>query len=90
MGSSGRLDAERATLELRASSKEGPSAPTLPRLLGLACAEAGRPREARAWLELAIARDPLDVEAQRALHRLSVEATPGDVRDRPSGFSPGL
>jgi tetratricopeptide (TPR) repeat protein len=65
-----RHDALGALL-LRASSKEGPNDPTLPRRLGLACIAAGRPREARAWLELAIARDPLDGEAQRALYRLA-------------------
>ncbi len=40
------------------------------RQLGEACASEGREDEARAWLALALARDPLDAEAQRALFRL--------------------
>ena len=38
--------------------------------LGAACAELGRTAEARAWYDLAISRDPSDVEAQQALDRL--------------------
>jgi tetratricopeptide (TPR) repeat protein len=37
--------------------------------LGKAYAEIGRLPEARAWLKLAIQRDPLDAEAQRTLHQ---------------------
>ena len=40
------------------------------RKLGEACASDGRQDEARAWLALALAHDPLDAEAQRALFRL--------------------
>lgn len=38
--------------------------------LGRACEEAGLLDEAKGWFTLAISRDPLDSEAQRALHRL--------------------
>ena len=44
--------------------------PALHRQLGAACAALDRNAEARAWYELAIARDPLDTEAQQALFRL--------------------
>jgi tetratricopeptide (TPR) repeat protein len=44
-------------------------APDLGRL-GRACETAGLLDEARGWFALAIARDPLDSEAQKALHRL--------------------
>ena len=44
------------------------------RKLGEACASDGRPDEARAWLALALAHDPLDAEAQRALFRLRAGA----------------
>lgn len=45
--------------------------PTLPTRLGLACARANRVDEARAWLKLAVNRNPLDTEAQQALFRLN-------------------
>ncbi len=38
--------------------------------LGAACAAAGRDPEARGWYRLAIARDPLDIESQRALFQI--------------------
>jgi len=44
--------------------------PVLLRQLGAACAAVHRDAEARAWYALAIAADPLDSEAQRALFRL--------------------
>ena len=44
------------------------------RELGEACAADGRADEARAWLALALALDPLDPEAQRALFRLRAGA----------------
>jgi tetratricopeptide (TPR) repeat protein len=44
-------------------------APDLTRL-GRACEAAGLVDEARGWYMLAIGRDPLDAEAQQALHRL--------------------
>ncbi|WP_435009232.1 tetratricopeptide repeat protein [Tundrisphaera lichenicola] len=40
------------------------------RELGEACAAIGRLPEARAWYNLAISRDPLDIRAQQALARL--------------------
>jgi tetratricopeptide (TPR) repeat protein len=42
----------------------------LMRQLGAVCAALNRTAEARTWLKLAIARDPLDAEAQKALFRL--------------------
>jgi tetratricopeptide (TPR) repeat protein len=45
--------------------------PNLPRLLGAACAAVDRLAEAKGWYQLAIARDPLDTEAQQALFRLT-------------------
>jgi hypothetical protein len=53
-------------LVARASTSEGERDPKMPRQLGMACAAAGR-HQARAWLRLAIDRDPLDAEGQRAL-----------------------
>ena len=44
---------------------------TLLQSLGQACEAANRPREARAWYTLVIARDPLDPDAQHSLYRLS-------------------
>jgi tetratricopeptide (TPR) repeat protein len=49
--------------------------PTAWRDLGALCEAAGRLAEARAWYRLAIAKDPLDVQAQQALFRLG-RATP--------------
>ncbi len=40
--------------------------------LGRACEEAGLLDEAKGWFTLAISRDPLDQEAQRAIHRLKL------------------
>jgi hypothetical protein len=54
-------------LVARASTSEGERDPKLPHQLGMACAAAGRHQEARAWLRLAIDRDPLDAEGQRTL-----------------------
>ena len=47
-------------LVARAATTEGERDPRLPHQLGMACAAAGRYQEARAWLKLAIQRDPLD------------------------------
>jgi tetratricopeptide (TPR) repeat protein len=58
------------TLVHRAASPESRANPTLLRELGSACAALHRDAEARAWYELAIAVDPLDGEAQRALYAL--------------------
>src|SRR5262249_21648999 len=49
---------------------EGENDPRIPRQLGLACAAIGRDLEARAWLRLAVRRDPLDTESQKALYQL--------------------
>lgn len=68
-----------ASLLQRAATAAGRSDRMLPHELGDACATLGRRDEARAWYKLAIARDPLDARAQRALFRLD---------DRP-GRAPG-
>jgi tetratricopeptide (TPR) repeat protein len=57
-------------LVARAATTEGENDPHLPRQLGIACAAIGRNLEARAWLRLALRRDPLDAEGQKALYRL--------------------
>ena len=54
----------------QAATTEGERDPKLPRQLGMACAAIGRKQEARAWLRLAITRDPLDTESQRTLFDL--------------------
>jgi tetratricopeptide (TPR) repeat protein len=54
----------------RAGAKEGRNDPELSLLLGDACAALHRDAEARGWYKVAIARDPLDSRAQRALFRL--------------------
>ncbi len=63
----------------RAGAKGARDNPELPRRLGAACAALHRDAEARAWYKLAIARDPLDTEAQRALFRLNADG-PGSRR----------
>ena len=50
--------------------------------LGMACAAAGRYQEARAWLKLAIQRDPLDAEGQRTLFRAGTRAPTAAQRGR--------
>ncbi len=57
-------------LVARAATAEGEHDPKLPGQLGMGCAAVGRNQEARAWLRLAISRDPLDAESQRALFAL--------------------
>jgi hypothetical protein len=57
-------------LVARASTNEGERDPKLPHQLGMACAAAGRHQDARAWLRLAIDRDPLDAEGRRTLFGL--------------------
>ncbi|MGP0062183.1 MAG: tetratricopeptide repeat protein [Isosphaeraceae bacterium] len=54
----------------RAATTEGEQDPKLPHQLGMACAAIGRNQEARAWLRLAIGRDPLDTESQQTLFEL--------------------
>lgn len=58
------------TLLQRAASAEGRSDPRLPLQLADACAAVGRTAEARAWIQVAVQRDPLNTEAQQALHRI--------------------
>jgi predicted Zn-dependent protease len=57
-------------LVARAATAEGERDPTLPHQLGMACAAVGRNQEARAWLKLAIQRDPLDAQGQQTLFEL--------------------
>ncbi len=59
------------TLVLQAAKPAAAQNAVLMRDLGAACAALHRDDEARAWLELAIARDPLDSSAQQALFRLA-------------------
>ena len=63
-------------LVARAATTEGENDPQLPRQLGMACAAIGRNLEARAWLRLAVRRDPLDTESQQALFQLEHGAPP--------------
>jgi predicted Zn-dependent protease len=70
---------------LHRARTEGLSDETLALRIGLACAEAGRPFEARAWLNWFIARNPLEPRAQAALRRLEREAPAGE---RPSPARP--
>jgi Flp pilus assembly protein TadD len=64
-----RYDALAQLLE-RVSREGGCDDVALLRRLGAACEAIGRRPEARAWYGLALARDPLDPDAQRALYRL--------------------
>lgn len=57
-------------LVARAATTEGEQDPRLPHQLGMACAAIGRNLEARAWLRLALRRDPTDSEGQKALFQL--------------------
>jgi lipopolysaccharide biosynthesis regulator YciM len=59
------------TLIQQAASSEGRNNPRLLQELGDACAALGHNAEARAWYKVAIARNPLDTEAQQALFRLA-------------------
>jgi predicted Zn-dependent protease len=69
----------------RAATPGARNDPVLRRQLGAACAALNRDAEARAWYGLAIARDPLDSEAQQALFRLrgAYRAEPSPVRPAP-------
>jgi hypothetical protein len=58
------------TLILQAAKPTAPGDAALMRELGATCAALHRDEEARAWFELAIARDPLDQSAQQALFQL--------------------
>lgn len=57
----------------RAATSAGSKDPSLPPRLSAACAAAGRLPEALAWARLALTNDPLDREAQQAVHRLERE-----------------
>ncbi len=69
LDAAGRHDALWA-LVARASTSKGEKDPELPHQLGMACAAIGRNQEARAWLKLAIQRNPLDAEGQHTLFEL--------------------
>ena len=79
----GRL-AHLNSLVQRVASPQARRDPKLQRQLGAACAALHRDPEARAWYALAIAGDPLDSEAQRALFRLRDR----ERADRDAGPSP--
>ncbi len=68
-------DAIASIIERLASTKRLDD-PRLPLTLGAAYENVGRKPEARAWFGLAIARDPLDAEAQQALFRLKDPSDP--------------
>jgi tetratricopeptide (TPR) repeat protein len=64
----------------RMSTPDGRGDPAIIDKAARACARAGFIPEARAWLNLAIARDPLNSAAQQALFRFN-EQHPPDPRD---------
>ncbi len=64
-----RLDYLQALIQ-RAAAGEVRDDPELALLLGEACAALHRDDEARGWYKVAIARDPLNARAQRALYHL--------------------
>jgi predicted Zn-dependent protease len=64
------------TLIQQAASPHGRNNPRLLQELGAACAALGHNAEARAWYQVAIARDPLDTESQQALFRLASHDRP--------------
>jgi tetratricopeptide (TPR) repeat protein len=72
----GKLDRLNALIQ-RAGTTQGRKDPNLLRQLGAASEAMHRNAEARAWYKLAIARNPLDTEAQQALFRLGA-ASQGD------------
>ncbi len=69
-----------ATLVQKAAIVANRDDPALVHDLGAACAAIGRLPEARAWYELAIARDPGDAKAQEGLARL------GDAKASPPSW----
>jgi Flp pilus assembly protein TadD len=60
----------------RAAEMTSRDDPELLRGLGAACEELQFLPEARAWYDLALARDPLNSQVQRALHRLRTAQPP--------------
>ncbi|MGO9470648.1 MAG: tetratricopeptide repeat protein [Isosphaeraceae bacterium] len=62
-------------LVARAATAEGERDSKLPNQLGMACAAIGRVQEARAWLKLAVERDPLDALSQQTLFDLEHSTT---------------
>jgi tetratricopeptide (TPR) repeat protein len=78
-----------STLVDRAATPGARKDPALLRELGAACAALHRDPEARAWYELAVTIDPLNAEAQRAIHRLreSERAAPPDPPFLPESIS---
>lgn len=100
LGSLGHADEARGYLEAarrhdvlwplvaRAATNEGEHDPRLPHQLGLACAAIGRTLEARAWLRLAVSRDPGDQEGQKALYRLEHPASNRSEATGPVGLPP--
>jgi hypothetical protein len=73
------------TLVLQAAKPDAPGNTALMKQLGATCAALHRNEEARAWFELAIARDPLDSSAQQALFRLNA---PGEGGRKAGAKSP--
>jgi hypothetical protein len=74
------------TLLQRGRAGEVRQSADLMREFGIVCAALRRDGEARAWLELAIAKNALDSEAQQVLFRLSAgrrndSPTPSDSRE---------
>jgi len=67
------------TLVQRASTPQGRKDPGLLRALGAACEKVNHLPEARAWYSLAIADNPLDSEAQKALYRLKSQDRPAET-----------
>jgi tetratricopeptide (TPR) repeat protein len=96
----GRSDAARPYLEAarrhdhlwalvaRAATDEGERDLRMPRELGLACASIGRNLEARAWLRLAVRRDPADDESQKALRQLERASSCRSDAEGAAGPSP--
>jgi Flp pilus assembly protein TadD len=77
------------TLVQKAASPRSRDEPGLFSELGAACAALGHVAEARAWYELAIARDPLDTRSQQALFRLQAIDKPDLSASTPRGDPSG-
>jgi len=76
------------TLVLQAAKPGAAENAALLRDLGTTCAALHRNDEARAWFELAIARDPLDGSAQQALFRLGHSGQAGRTSVEDTSDSP--